>query len=140
MTPGDDSHSALSLDAGDFDGEGVGPPPDELFKALANEKRRRLLAILTEESTASLDDLTDVLVGWEATDSGPAGPDEWAKMKIELVHAHVPLLADTGLVDYDESTDEVRLASLSDPVCDLLRFATEYERAVETGQAPTPDS
>ncbi|QIO21652.1 hypothetical protein [Haloarcula sp. JP-L23] len=139
MTPVEDPRTDLSLDAGELEGT-AGPPPDDLFKALASEKRRRLLAILTEQAAIPLDDLTDVLVGWEATDSGPAGPDEWARMKIELVHAHLPLLADTGLVVHDETAGEVRLASVSDPIRDLLRFATEYERVVETGRSQPTDS
>ena len=107
------------------DGELGYPPPDELFRALANSKRRRLLSSLPAQSTVSVDELTDILVGWEATTDGPAGPDEWAQVKIELVHAHLPLLSDAGLVTYEDG--EVGRDDCPAPVEELVSFAGEYE-------------
>jgi DNA-binding transcriptional ArsR family regulator len=103
------------------------PPPDDLFRAVADSDRRRLLAVLSTESAMPLDDLTDVLVGWESNVSGPAGPDEWAQVKIELVHMHLPLLSEAGLVTRDD--DMVRLDTYSAPVEELVTFATAYEEA-----------
>jgi len=104
------------------------PPPDGVFKALASSKRRRLLAALPSHSAMTLDDLTDILVGWQSTADGPAGPDEWAKVKIELVHAHLPLLADAGLVTYED--EEVARAEYPEPVEELVAFAGEYDDAI----------
>jgi len=129
MSPFDDNAETLDLDPQSFDREGTVPPPDDLFRALANDKRRRLLTVLDDEEPTGLDDLTDVLVGWEATIDGPAGPDEWAQVKIELVHAHLPLLSDAGLVTHDTEADEVSLESLPTPVESLVTFAGQYEEA-----------
>ena len=104
------------------------PPPDELFKALANSKRRRLLAALPPDSPMPLDDLTDVLVGWQSTADGPADPDEWAKVKIELVHAHLPLLDDAGLITYGD--EEIERAAYPEPIEELVTFAGKYDEAV----------
>ncbi|MBX0287151.1 ArsR/SmtB family transcription factor [Haloarcula salinisoli] len=104
------------------------PPLDELFKALASSKRRRLLAALPAQSTMTIDELTDVLVGWQSTADGPAGPDEWAKVKIELVHAHLPLLADAGLVTCED--EEIARTTYPEPVEELVAFAGEYDSAV----------
>ncbi|WP_254273108.1 ArsR/SmtB family transcription factor [Haloarcula marina] len=131
MTEEDDSRGRLSLDETAMGDDTSGPPPDELFKALANEKRRRVLSLLSVQGPMDLEEVTDMLVGWRATADGPTGPDEWAQVKIELVHAHLPLLSEMGLVHYDEDTDEVRLASIPDPLDDLFEFASEYERLAE---------
>jgi len=130
MSPFEDGSETLEFDPQSFDGEL--PPPDTLFRALANGKRRRLLTVLDDENPTSLDDLTDVLIGWETTIDGPAGPDEWAQVKIELVHAHLPLLSDAGLVTHDTDADEVSLEPLADSVESLLSFAGQYEEAART--------
>jgi len=117
----------IGLDADMIEAESTLPPPDDLFRAVADSHRRRLLAVLSSESAMPLDDLTDVLVGWESTVSGPTGPDEWAQMKIELVHMHLPLLAEAGLVTRDD--DVVCLDSYPKPVEELVTFATTYEEA-----------
>jgi len=104
------------------------PPPDDLFKALASSKRRHLLAALPAHSTMTLDELTDILIGWQSTGDGPAGPDEWAKVKIELVHAHLPLLADAGLVTYED--EEIARAEYPDPVGELVTFAGKYDDTI----------
>lgn len=107
------------------------PLPDDLFKALVSRQRRRILSVLLDRDPISIDDLTDVLVGSTVTIQGPSGPDEWAKVKIELVHAHLPLLVDAGLVRYDRDASEVRLESLAAPVYQMIRFATEYEQILK---------
>lgn len=137
MSPFGDGSETLESDPRSFDGDRELPPPDDLFRALANDKRRRLLTVLDDEEPTSLDDLTDVLVGWETTIDGPAGPDEWAQMKIELVHAHLPLLSDAGLVAHDTDADKVSLASLAQPVDSLLSFAGQYEEAARTADLST---
>lgn len=121
------------LDARVADGDSDYPPPDDLFTALASSTRRQLLVALPEQSAMTLDELTDILVGWQSVADGPAGPDEWAKVEIELVHAHLPLLADAGLVTYDD--EEVRRASYPAAVDELIAFASEYEE-VTVGDEP----
>lgn len=119
---------SIGLDTDTVETEEPLPPPDNLFRAVADSDRRRLLAVLAGESEMALDDLADVLVGWESTVDGPAGPDEWAQVKIELVHMHLPLLAEAGLITHDDD-DVVRLAANPAPVEELVTFATEYEEA-----------
>lgn len=126
MTAQENPTAGLDFTGGSSDVEY--PPPDDLFKALASSKRRRLLAALPAESAMTLDELTDILVGWESTTDGPAGPDEWAKVKIELVHAHLPLLVDVGLVTYED--EEIARAACPEPVEELVAFAGEYDSAV----------
>jgi len=128
MTPSKDQSADLDTES---EASGVdSPPPDGLFKALANSKRRRLLSLLSTRAEIELDDLTDILVGWEATQDGPASPDEWAQVKIELVHAHLPLLSDVGLITYDDET--VARVDTSTAVDEVIQLAGEYEEVTAT--------
>jgi len=124
MTSRENQATEMEFPASDIDY----PSPDELFKALANSKRRRLLAALPPDSPMPLDDLTDVLVGWQSTADGPADPDEWAKVKIELVHAHLPLLDDAGLITYED--EEIERVAYPEPIEELVTFAGKYDEAV----------
>lgn len=117
----------------------VAPPPSQLFKALAGPRRCHVLSVLLDHPEISVDELTDIVVGWHTTIDGPSGPDEWAQVKIELVHAHLPLLDDVGLVEFDTEADEVRLQSLAEPVESLVRFAEQYERALDLHGLPSQD-
>lgn len=107
------------------------PPPDLLFRAVADSSRRRLLAVLATEPEISLEELTDILVGAASTTGGPVGPDDRKRVAVELRHTHLPLLADAGLLRYDDGV--VRSADYPDPVADLLGFASEYEEAAASG-------
>ncbi|MDS0261558.1 helix-turn-helix domain-containing protein [Haloarcula sp. S1CR25-12] len=131
MTPSEERTTGLTLSISESDSSY--PPPDDLFRALANRKRRHLLTALPAQSAMSLDELTDILAGWQTTTDGPVGPDEWAKVKIELVHAHLPLLADADLITYEDG--EVERVSYPEPVEELVTFAGEYEE-VTAGDGP----
>lgn len=117
----------------------VAPPPSQLFKALAGPRRCHVLSVLLDRPEITVDELTDIIVGWRTTIDGPSGPDEWAQVKIELVHAHLPLLDDVGLIEFDTGADEVRLEPLADPIEDLVRFAEQYERALDRNGLPSQD-
>ena len=103
------------------------PSTDSLFRALANGKRRRLLSVLTTEPALSLDELVDILVGAEHTSDGAVGPTEWTRVETELVHTHLPLLDEAGLVSYEDEV--VRRCEPLLAVEDVLAFAREYEAA-----------
>lgn len=104
------------------------PDADSLFRALSHQIRRRVLATLVSTDRSSVTELVDVLAGWESTDDGPVGPDGWDTLRTQLRHAHLPMLAEAGLVDYDTEAGTVTLASTPDPVTELVTFATAYER------------
>ena len=103
------------------------PSTDRLFKALADGKRRRLLSVLATEGTLALDEVVDVLVGAEAAAEGVAGPEAWTRVRTELVHVHLPLLEDTGLVSYEDEV--VRGCEPLTVVESVLAFAHEYDEA-----------
>lgn len=125
MTPSDDE--SLGFDSYPVAETATWPAADLLFKALTDSKRRQLLAVLSTTTERSLDEMTDILVGIESATEGPADPEDWQRVRIELVHRHLPLLSEAGLVTYEDDT--LQREEWPEPVEDLLAFAGEYESA-----------
>ncbi|MCY4733008.1 hypothetical protein KY092_21000 [Natronomonas gomsonensis] len=101
---------------------------DEFYRALASSKRRRLLSYLLETTDSTVDELASVLSGWEATATGTMRTQrDRLNRRIELIHVHLPLLANTGLIEYDPATGSVELESISPPVADIIRQSINAE-------------
>lgn len=64
---------------------------DGVFRALAHSKRRAILQILEEGEELELEELATAITEDEQSLS---------KVKINLVHCHLPQLADVGIVSY----------------------------------------
>lgn len=111
------------------DVEGV-PPADTLFRLLADGRRRRVLWFLLERPESSVEELADVLAGWQASEGELVGPDDRRKLLLSLHHHHLPALVDGELVRYDADSGSVRLSSLPSPVEVLVKFSYQYERSV----------
>jgi DNA-binding transcriptional ArsR family regulator len=103
---------------------------DQFYRALAATPRRRLLSVLLDGEERTVDELATVLAGWDATDSGGmATPEDHERVAVELVHAHLPLLDDAGLVAHDRDDDTVSLEGVEPAVDDLIRRSVEAERS-----------
>lgn len=104
---------------------------DDVFRAVADTRRRFALYYLLEHRQATVEELTDVVTGWSYAARGKAaGPTDRDAVATGLTHAHLPLLREAGLVTYEpdgDPDDVVTLAPLSDPVRTLLRWAYERE-------------
>lgn len=87
-------------------------PEEELYAALADERRRRTLGYLVETGTAAtLDELTTAIAA--AEDRKPPTELSAATTRtvgIALHHVHLPKLDDKGLVEYDPDDRVVSLA------------------------------
>ncbi|RLM56853.1 ArsR family transcriptional regulator [Halobellus sp. Atlit-31R] len=102
---------------------------DDFYRALASGRRRRLLAILFDDSESTVDELANVLTGWETTEAGTmATLDDRDRIAVELRHVHLPVLDDVGLVTYDTQTGAVRLDDVDDVVSGLISRSIEAER------------
>ncbi|WP_440989653.1 DUF7344 domain-containing protein [Haloarchaeobius baliensis] len=100
----------------------AGLTDDQLYRALAATDRRRVLYSLLTTGPASPDQLATLLAGWQATDSGRlvTAADRDRRLT-ELVHVHLPLLEDAGLVDRDEVADTVEIGALDPAVANIVR-------------------
>lgn len=92
------------------------PSASDVFEALANEYRRRLLFALDDEAPLrgeALDPL-ELLDGFGDPDT----------THIELVHVHLPKLSERGFIDWNRETDEITTGAEwgeVEPVIGLLR-------------------
>lgn len=73
---------------------------DTYYHVLADERRRIVIRLLEHESTVHFDDLARKVYQRESLTDSPE------KVRISLIHQHVPLLADVGVLEYDRE-DEV---------------------------------
>lgn len=133
MTDTNDSDRLLpDLEAWDDDGVTTdAPPPDQLFRVLANTTRRRTLWLLLDDPRTTIEELADTLVGWWATENAIIGPEDRQRVATALLHVHLPMLADSGLITYDTDDGEVRLSSPPEPVRDAIRLSYRYEQATQ---------
>lgn len=89
-------------------GESERPTRDSVHRCLANERRRTVIDYLrTNDGTASLDDLIDHVVEQETNSPAP----DRETVTYELYYAHLPILDDRGVIDFDERTGTVRYRS-----------------------------
>lgn len=101
---------------------------DEVFAALGERARRLALYYLRWRRRADVDELADVVTGWQRADRrGMASRAERDRIRAALHDRHLPVLAEAGLVDYDGAGGCVSPAQLSEPVRSLVDFAFESE-------------
>lgn len=106
---------------------------DRLYRALASTRRRRLLYVLLVEEECRVEKLATVLAGWDATETGTmTTADARQEILVELVHAHLPRLAEDGLVAHDRENDTVRIEPLDESVVDLISQSVESEQPAES--------
>ncbi|WP_433625679.1 DUF7344 domain-containing protein [Halomicrococcus sp. NG-SE-24] len=95
-----------------------GDQRDELFDVLSNPRRRFILYLLqTAEMPVSVGELTTELTAWESQRQVPDySADDRAAIEIPLEHNHLPKMAEAGLIDYDDTQQQVTLADRTDEV------------------------
>lgn len=110
------SHSGIRLDADDpivVDAEAT---LDEVYGALSNERRRRVLSELTHDSVPiDVNTLARRVAVQESSHPPGTVPDgAIRKVQISLFHHHLPKLADVGLITYD--ADERVIDGIAEPI------------------------
>ncbi|MCU4925250.1 hypothetical protein OB905_04515 [Halobacteria archaeon AArc-dxtr1] len=80
-------------------------PLDELFGVLANAHARYTLYFLSDRQTATLEELTDAVTGFEAaaTDRLAISTDH-DRVRIQLHHVVLPKLDTLGYLEFDVET------------------------------------
>ncbi|WP_247002256.1 DUF7344 domain-containing protein [Halosolutus gelatinilyticus] len=79
---------------------------DDSFRILSDPVRRHLLRRLSRErDVATIDELCDGLP------TGSTGKPLGDETRIALLHAHLPMLADAGIIDFDRERETVRYRS-----------------------------
>lgn len=102
--------------------------PDEFYRTIAKQPRRRILAFLLEQGASTREELADVLCGWESTTGRMVPPERHEDVRIDLHHVHLPQLVDAGLITYDYTEGHVALTDISDSMQALLSRTIEDDR------------
>ena len=97
---------------------------NRFFEALADDRRRRILIHLQEKGTVSLQDLARFLADQEEIDHYS---EAFKRLQVDLVHLHLPKLADHGLLVFDKRTNAVSSESLPTAVEQILALAANLE-------------
>jgi DNA-binding transcriptional ArsR family regulator len=99
-------------------------PPDVLA-ALAHHRRRRVLGLIESLDQPSVEDLAAALADAEADASAQDDPTETRHARVALEHAHLPHLADRGLVAVEDGTvTTTDHPALADPFVRMLIDST----------------
>lgn len=107
----------------------VGLADDRLYRCLVARPRRRLLYYLLDAEGTIVEEIAEVLTGWAGTEQGGmATVDEYEQVLLSLRHAHLPTLADAGLVTYDPDDGTVGFGEMTESARDLLRRSTATEK------------
>lgn len=113
------------------DGHESGIPPD-VYRALSAQPRRRVVAYLLETQEATVEELAEVLCGWNLSDTSPmATAKDHETMQLRLVHLHLPLLEDVGLLAYDHDNGDVQMQALDSPLKQVIRESITRETEAE---------
>lgn len=96
---------------------------DTLYDLLANRRRRYAISCLNDHGSMALPDLADEVVCYENDAPITEIPeDEVLRVYSSLWHAHIPKLAEAGVVEYDQDQDIVTLGGNADQVWPILRI------------------
>ena len=95
---------------------------DRVFDILSSPRRRYVLYFLrTEPNPIQLTDLAEHVAAWENDTTVEAlSTQQRKRVYVSLYQTHLPKLAEAGLVNYDEETGEVSIASKATEIDPLL--------------------
>lgn len=99
---------------------------DDLFTVLSQPRRRFTLQYLrTSDTPLPVAELISELVAWENGQSETSTPgDHRAAVEISLLHCHLPMMAEAGVVRYDRIQKTVALGDRTDGVRAHLQVVT----------------
>lgn len=97
-------------------------PEEDLFRSIGNPRRRRTILALAEVGDATIEELSEFILVSETGDPPRRiGEDEQERVVVDLLHCHLPLLSETGIVYTTEEQERVVPRTTIDPVADYLR-------------------
>jgi len=94
------------------------------FKLLSHHRRRVALRYLaTQAGTTSVSDVADQIALLE----GEHTRDRYERICTSLVHSHLPVLADAGVVDYDRDREVIELRDRATDLQPYLDLAADAD-------------
>jgi hypothetical protein len=82
---------------------------DAVFGILGNQRRRYVLKLLSmAEEPLAVSDIVGQLVAWESgTDVAEITGEDRSRATVSLCQCHLPKMADSGAVSYDDQREEI---------------------------------
>jgi len=109
------SQTRLAVDDGKPIVIDVETAQDEVYDALANERRRAVVCVLMRESAPiDLQTLARRVTTQELPDASPETTELTRRVRVSLYHTHLPKLADLDLLEFD--TEKMTVESVADPI------------------------
>lgn len=94
-----------------------------VFDVLSNERRRMALSYLVEhDASVDIDELVSQLASETDIDSREA---DWSRLELMFHHAHLPKMADAGLVEYDQETAVVEKTEMANEMARRLELIAD---------------
>lgn len=122
--PDEPSSQTRSSPSSDFTNRKTPAEVDAIFTCLAHQRRRRLVAFLSERSgPIVVEEIVQHLTELDA--GGPSASrldDEDVEIAVSLLHKHLPKLDEAGVVDVDTETRTVRKGRCFDVATSLLEM------------------
>ncbi|WP_226480545.1 DUF7344 domain-containing protein [Natrinema amylolyticum] len=115
--------------------DGGVPDLDELLRVLSNRRRRCVLYCLLADDLRDVDALAKhVAARLERTGPESVEDARYEEIKVTLVHADIPMLAETGVVSYDRRTGDLRLDYPPTPIETLLESCAAVDEYADADE------
>jgi len=96
---------------------------DTVYRVLADRRRRGVVRFLDERrDVATVDELSEWL--WER-ERGQGGADSRSQIAVDLYHSSLPMMAEAGIVEYEEDEGAVSLTDRGRTVAAVRRATAE---------------
>lgn len=101
---------------------------EEVLDCLTSRRRRFLLYYLQENETGDVEELAIQIAAWEAEiPLDEVSTDHRERVMSQLVHAHLPKLADAQFIEYDRRSETVRYTEPMTLLDRVLRLLSQLE-------------
>lgn len=99
-----------------------------VFRCLTDPKRRFVLYYLQDNEIVTVNELAEQVAGWES-EIPPEKVDAEHRERIatELVHTHLPKLADALFIEYDRRSNTIRYTDPPALLDEVLRLIAQLE-------------
>ena len=102
---------------------------DQVFRLLSDRYVRQTLFYLSSNPTTTLDELADVIAGWEATAQETiVTPVDRDRIRIRLYHVILPRLDEAGYIHFDITDHAIERTSVPSPVSTVLEELRNPDR------------
>jgi len=106
---------------------------DHVYESLAHVRRRYLCYLLCGRSGLRVDEAVTAIAAWETDDGAEVSTSTRDRIRLALLHNHIPKLREHDVVDFDRHSGTLVPGGNAEAVLTALK-------AIGTGLSPEPSS